>query len=289
MRGIKQGLRILLICGAVTCASSLLAVQVMGQQVMDYGDAPDPRRRTLLAHNGARHLIDGIHYLGSRVDGEADGKLSVTANGDDLSGEGDDEDGVWFTSSLNPGKTAFLIVEASTSGYLDAWVDADADGSWAGSGEQILIAQPLEKGFNTLSFTVPNVSSEGTTFSRFRFSSAGFLMPSGAAADGEVEDHWVRILTTFTVLLKTDTLSYILEQDATITFYLSETARVILTEDRAGEDSRLLWAGTVASGTHRLQRVPITQEVGRGTLALVAVGSSGSSTLVKTPFEVTQP
>jgi len=266
---------------------ALFGTEVAGQQTIDFGDAPDPHHRTLLAQDGARHVIDGIHYLGSRVDGEGDGSPSVTATGDDFSGPLDDEDGVWFTSSLNPGNTAFLIVEASTRGYLDAWVDADADGRW--TGEQILVAQPLGKGFNSLSFTVPEVSSEGTTFSRFRFSSAGFLSPTGVAADGEVEDHWVRILTAFTVILKTDTTSYALEQDATITFYLSEESRVILSEDRVGEESQLLWAGTVASGTHRLQRVPITQQVGKGTLALVAVASSGSSTLVKTPFEVRRP
>ena len=287
MKTTRRRLGIVVLCGALGCLSVLFGTEVVGQQALDFGDAPDPHHRTLLAQDGARHVIDGMHYLGSRVDGESDGNPSVTASGDDLSGPLDDEDGVWFTSSLNPGNTAFLIVEASTRGYLDAWVDADADGRW--TGEQIFIAQPLGKGFNTLSFTVPNVYSEGTTFSRFRFSSAGFLPPAGVAADGEVEDHWVRILTAFTVVLKTDSISYVLDQDATITFYLSESARVILTEDRAGEDSRLLWAGTVASGTHRLQRVPITQHVGKGTLALVAVASSGSSTLVKTPFEVRRP
>lgn len=284
MKTTRKGLAIVVVFGALACLSLLFGAEAAGQQAIDFGDAPYPHHRTLLAHDGARHVIDGIHYLGSRVDGEGDGSPSVTATGDDFSGPLDDEDGVWFTSSLNPGATASLIVEASTRGYLDAWVDADADGRW--TGEQILVAQPLGKGFNSLSFTVPNVYSEGTTFSRFRFSSAGFLGPSGAAADGEVEDHWVRILTAFTVVLKTDTISYALDQDATITFYLSEESRVILSEDRAGEESQLLWAGSVASGTHRLQRVPITQQAGRGTLALVAVASSGSSTLVKTPFEV---
>ena len=193
----NRGLRIVALCGALACLSVLFSTEVAGQQAIDFGDAPDPRHRTLLAHDGARHVIDGIHYLGSRVDGEGDGSPSVTASGDDVLGQVDDEDGVWFTSSLTPGDTAFLMVEASTRGYLDAWLDADADGSW--TGEQILVAQPLAKGFNTLSFTVPKVSSEGTTFSRFRFSSAGFLSPNGVAADGEVEDHWVRILTAFTV------------------------------------------------------------------------------------------
>ncbi len=286
MKASDRRLRRVVLSGMLACLLLLFATDVAGRQ-LDFGDAPDPHHRTLLAQDGARHVIDGSHYLGALVDGEDDGYPSVTASGDDLLGQADDEDGVWFTSSLNPGNTAFLIVEASARGYLDAWLDADADGRW--TGEQIFVAQPLKKGFNSLSFTVPNVPSVGTTFSRFRFSSAGFLSPTGVAADGEVEDHWVRILTVFTVLLKTDTMSYTLGQDATITFYLSEAARVILTEDRVGEESQLLWTGSVDSGTYRLQRVPITEQVGAGTLALVAVGTSGSSTLVKTPFGVREP
>jgi len=261
----------------------------MGHEAMDYGDAPDLRRRTLLAQDGARHVIDGIHYLGSHVDAEGDGSPSVTASGDDLSGKGDDEDGVWFTSSLNPGNTAFLIVEASIRGYLDAWVDADADGSWTGPGEQIFVAQPLTGGFNTLSFTVPSIAVEGTTFSRFRFSSTGFLSYAGLASDGEVEDHWVRVCSEFTAVIETDKTSYMLAEDATIKFYVSESAQVELIEERASNDSQVLWSGSVTPGTHRLRRVPITEQVGRGTLALVAVASSGSSTLVNTPFEVRQP
>jgi PKD repeat protein len=44
---------------------------------------------------------------------------------------------------------------------------------------------------NLLAFPVPPTAALGTTFARFRLSSAGGLAPSGAAADGEVEDYAV--------------------------------------------------------------------------------------------------
>ena len=49
-------------------------------------------------------------------------------------------------------------------------------------------------GVINLSFTVPLGASSGLTFARFRLSSAGGLLPTGAAADGEVEDYRVEIL-----------------------------------------------------------------------------------------------
>jgi hypothetical protein len=85
-------------------------------QVLDFGDAPDPTFPTLFASNGARHLLGSDVYLGACVDSELDGQPNATATGDDAAAglvtfgtcavAGDDEDGVTFTSPLIAGQTA---------------------------------------------------------------------------------------------------------------------------------------------------------------------------------------
>ncbi len=67
---------------------------------MDFGDAPDPTYATLLANNGARHVIVTGYRLGATVDAEADGLPSTLADGDDLNNT-DDEDGVSLPASID--------------------------------------------------------------------------------------------------------------------------------------------------------------------------------------------
>jgi uncharacterized repeat protein (TIGR01451 family) len=160
----------------------------------DFGDSPDPGFPTLFASDGARHVIGGPLFLGSGVDADVDGQPTAGADGDDLDPEGDDEDGVTFTSPVVAGTTANVDVVASDAGLLDAWIDFDDDGEWNGAGEQIFTDEALVSGSNSLSFTVPlNAGAGSTVNTRFRVSSAGGLSPSGEAADGEVEDHQVYI------------------------------------------------------------------------------------------------
>ena len=51
----------------------------------DYGDLPDQTASvaqsyaTLLAHDGARHVLDGVTFLGVRVDTEPDGRADISA------------------------------------------------------------------------------------------------------------------------------------------------------------------------------------------------------------------
>jgi hypothetical protein len=162
----------------------------------DFGDAADPTFPTLLAGDGARHVLSSL-FLGACVDAEADGQPAASADGDDLGAgslamgtcavAGDDEDGVVFTSGLVAGGTATVGVTASAAGLLDAWVDFDADGAWQ-PGEQVFTSEALAAGVNSLSFPVPGAATVGPTFARFRLSTAGGLAPGGFAADGEVED-----------------------------------------------------------------------------------------------------
>ncbi len=158
---------------------------------VDFGDAPDPTFPTLLASNGARHLIDGTTSMGILPDAEPDGQPNGTATGDDVTNG--DEDGVLFLSPSIPGFTTFVDVNASVPGMLDAWVDFNANGSWADVGDQIFVSLPLSPGINNLFFYVPPGTPSGGVFTRFRFSTGGGLSFTGQAPDGEVEDYEVLI------------------------------------------------------------------------------------------------
>ena len=159
---------------------------------LDWGDAPDPTYPTLLASNGARHVIDGSTYLGAAVDMDPDGQPSANADGDDSDGN-DDEDGVIFTTGLGGGLGASLEVTSSTVGLLNAWVDFNSDGDWADAGEQIFTDEALFAGVNPLGFAVPLTAVPGPTFARFRLDSSGGLSFDGYALDGEVEDYPIAI------------------------------------------------------------------------------------------------
>ncbi|MGQ9493458.1 MAG: SdrD B-like domain-containing protein [Anaerolineae bacterium] len=155
----------------------------------DWGDLPDGPYPTLFVSNGPRHvIIPGVH-LGSGVDFEPDGQPNANANGDDLSGVPDDEDGVIFATPLVPGRSALITVTASTAGYLNAWIDFNGNGIFD-VGEQIATDTPLITGTNTLTFTVPSFVTT-TIYSRFRYTSGAgeATTPTGQAPNGEVEDY----------------------------------------------------------------------------------------------------
>lgn len=174
----------------------LMAGLAAAQLPHDRGDAPEPAYPTLLANNGARHLIAPGVYLGAGIDAEGDGQPSSDAGGDDLNGS-DDEDGVTFTSSLIPGQTATLTVIASVSGYLDAWIDFGGNDSWSEPTDRIFLGQPLAAGANHLAFGVPPTANTGLSYARFRFNttSDSGLANTGPSSDGEVEDYRVSIVS----------------------------------------------------------------------------------------------
>jgi len=159
---------------------------------MDFGDAPDDPYPTLLASDGARHLSDGVIYLGTKIDVEPDGQPTVGANGDDMNNLAD-EDGVVFRTPLAVGQNATLKVLASVDGVLNVWLDANRNGSWADGGDHVFINQNLIAGWNTLILNVPANAVVGNTYMRFRFDSQGGLNYYGLAQNGEVEDYLVKV------------------------------------------------------------------------------------------------
>jgi len=169
-------------------------VTVTGPQ--DFGDAPDPLYPTLLVVNGARHAIVANVFLGGRVDAESDGQPNANATGDDIVPSGaDDEDGVSFVTTLTPGLAATVQVVAQPNGFLNAWMDFNADGDWADAGEQIFTNVLLSAGANSRNFTVPAAAQTGPTFARFRFTTNVLTgaTPTGLLNNGEVEDYEVNI------------------------------------------------------------------------------------------------
>ncbi len=74
-------------------------------------------------------------------------------------------------------------------------MDFDADGNFGGVLERIISDAVVVEGDNAFTFQVPSSALVGNTFARFRLrTAAGSLGPSGAAQDGEVEDHMVVIV-----------------------------------------------------------------------------------------------
>ncbi len=160
----------------------------------DYGDAPTAAQSgfasdypVTLAQDGARHTITSL-FLGSIVNGEADGQPTTLADGD-----GNSDDGVFpiasqFTTADASTRSSYRVV-ATQPGKLDAWIDFNQDGDWDDAGEQIFTSVDVQPGSNVLSYTIPSGASAGSTAARFRNSSLGGLAPTGSANDGEVEDY----------------------------------------------------------------------------------------------------
>ncbi|GAF78847.1 unnamed protein product, partial [marine sediment metagenome] len=162
---------------------------------LDFGDANDPPYPTLLANDGARHVIDGP-WLGpadDNPDPEADGQPDPQALGDDNDGN-DDEDGVTIPT-LTQGIPATITIEVTDFSFAGAvvelWIDYDGSGSWEAA--ELVYNGMLLTGTYPIPVTAPFDSVVGQTFARCRISSNGTGSPTGLAPDGEVEDYEVTI------------------------------------------------------------------------------------------------
>ncbi|QBB71127.1 hypothetical protein ELE36_12615 [Pseudolysobacter antarcticus] len=195
--------------------------------VNDFGDAPDTYG-TLLASNGAHHVVLPGFSLGATVDGEPDGQPSVNADGD-----GADEDGVTFSGPFNACSSNSLSISlTNTAGIatptLDAWIDFDHDGHFDNPRDRVATGLALVSGANTLTLNVPCDVKPGVSYARFRLSSAGIATPTGLALDGEVEDYKVQLQSldfgdapdSFGTLLATDGARHLV--DPTTSLYLGK-------------------------------------------------------------------
>ena len=163
----------------------------------DLGDAP-ASYATTRARRGALHAATGP-MLGSTRDTDADGRPHQTAAGDDGAGS-DDEDGVSFGPvriGAPEAEVTVNVTNAPGGARLDAWLDFDGDGTWAGPWERIAYETAVSNGTNMIAFNVPVWAKAGASFGRFRLSTDGGYGPAGAIGDGEVEDHLLHVLRPF--------------------------------------------------------------------------------------------
>ncbi len=152
---------------------------------IDFGDAPDSYATTLDS-NGPRHELDNLTWLG--VDApDGDSGATVWPSSDDATGVSD-EQGASFVTSIEPGLDSIVNLYASTSGYVSAWVDWNADGQF-GDDEQILTDDSVSAGNNVRIIEVPIEAQKTETWARYRISQQTGLGATGGAKTGEVEDH----------------------------------------------------------------------------------------------------
>ena len=283
-------------CEGNTCFDALCAV-------WDFGDAPDrsipgPHRfLTTLSDDGARHLVDGVFYLGERIDEEADGQPNDFAYGDDTRpwSVRDDEDGVWFPTSLVPGRQAILIVDASREGFLHGWIDYDESGAWDVHEERLF--EPsllLRRGFNWIVFEVPeDAVAPEISYARFRFGTEEFLETIGEAHSGEVEDYREAICPTYDVWIMTDDIVYARDESVDLTFYVDSVSQVEILRHRPDGETTLFWAGTVEAGLHEISdhgRNLRAFVLGTETIEMIATSVQGEcTTWVTTPYVVVAP
>lgn len=167
------------------CANAPIAVENI-----DWGDAPQSYG-TLLADNGARHeLVTGLYIGFSAPDGESDG-LPFAVNDDNSNL--DDEDGVGFVTPLEIGLDGLIQVTVVGNGYLNGWMDWNADGDFTDEEEQVFTSIALTSGTHVLPYRVPEHAVAQQSWSRFRYSTSPNIMPIGGAPNGEVEDYPISI------------------------------------------------------------------------------------------------
>ncbi len=162
----------------------------------DFGDLPDTYLTTY-AVGGAHHDNVGAFRLGVAIDTEYTGVPTVAALGDDAAGS-DDEDGVIFVPPTGcAGVTLqFTVTVTGGSGTLGAWFDWNQNGQWD-SGEGT--SQPVVEGPNVLTAACPvTFDNKGVLNARFRLyeGAPSSISPSGAVANGEVEDYTWTFSTT---------------------------------------------------------------------------------------------
>ena len=193
-----------------------------GAAVEDHGDLPDTGNntgngnyRTNLSDNGPSHIIVPELFLGASVDAELDGQPNADADGDDITGAPDDEDGVIDTNQLQffRGQPAVLDVQVvnntGSTARLCAYVDWNADGDFndtVNGTPEMAPTLTLPSGNpapgQTLTVNWGTVPYPGATidptYVRLRLSNdtgnCTTAFANGPSASGEVEDYRAAII-----------------------------------------------------------------------------------------------
>jgi len=191
-------------CLFIACGLPAIAQNNPGGPA-DFGDLPNIgtpgapiHYLTTIADGGPWHLPGPPIFLGGAPDLEANGQPTAAADGDDLGGLGDDENGVALLGVAKAGaKASFQSSVTNNTGakaYLHAMADWDGDGRFVGGDEiQVLTVAPGYVGVIGVTFDVPVSAHTATDLGvRFRISSAA-LDPEDPAPDGEIEDFMIQV------------------------------------------------------------------------------------------------
>ena len=201
-------LRLQFLIGLALLPAGVLLAE--GAIAADFGDAPDTYGTDSVAGNsgtdpiGAQHtIVPGLHLGTTPPDDEADANLPFDATGD-----GTDEDGVVFLTTLFSENVVYTIGSSdieitntlNTAATLHAWLDFDGNGVFdADEYTSHLVPAMTTGGLSSdLEWTGPGVSgmSAGVTYARFRLTTDPTInsaTPGDLASDGEVEDYAIFI------------------------------------------------------------------------------------------------
>ncbi|WP_159458260.1 GEVED domain-containing protein [Photobacterium andalusiense] len=164
---------------------------------LDFGDAP-------ASYGEASHAyfdvaLDGVAdlYLGTRWDPEFGQWSSADALGDDIHGQ-DDED-ITIPAQIIVETSTNLAIDVVGSGFINIWVDLNNDGDFSDTNEALISDEAVVTGTNNIAVILNAASAEGfngDTIMRIRLCSTINTCNtfSGAASDGEVEDHAFELL-----------------------------------------------------------------------------------------------
>jgi len=158
----------------------------------DFGDAPDPGYGTTASRNGAKHLIDSSVYLGERLDEDIDGQPHFEATGDDNDGL-DDEDGLEIIYPAVIGGYPELQITASSTGFLNIWIDLNRDGEWTQLSDHIITDAEVMPETQVMDIPALQSIEPGDYMARIRFSTEPGLWVRGLAMNGEVEDYLLTV------------------------------------------------------------------------------------------------
>lgn len=173
----------------------------------DFSDAP-------ASYGHPRHTIVSGVYLGfASPDAEITSQPTQEADGDDSRGS-DDDDILSLPVLTHEQEATFTLFVKGESGYLQAWIDFDANGRFD-VGEQI--ASNLQDdgtgedatandGFIVFKITVPADATTRKTYARFRWSTMQNLDSTATADDGEVEDYALTIIASATSAVVQDSV-----------------------------------------------------------------------------------
>jgi hypothetical protein len=173
---------------------------------VDFGDAPDTAAgtgignyNTLASDDGPRHTINSGLRIGAVLDGDSGTLQNPDASADDVDGAlPDDEDGLshaavdlLLTIGMQPTVNVYVTNTSNSSATLYGWIDYNANGMFDNATERAAVAVSSGTAGKTVTLVFPTVPPgfTGETYARFRLSTdPAAANPTGAAADGEVED-----------------------------------------------------------------------------------------------------